>query len=283
MAGPRKTGLGRGLSALLDDIKSQDSRTSQFIPIAQIAANPRQPRRTFNAQALDELKDSIAARGVLQPILVRPIASGRYEVIAGERRWRAAQSLGFHDIPAIVREFDEGEALEIGIVENVQRADLNAIEEAVSYRRLIDEFGHTQEAVGQIVGKSRSHVANLLRLLDLPEPVRGAVEDGTISMGHARALLSAADPAALMRDVVAKGLSVRETEARASKGAPAAVARAEVGARDVDLVALEQQLASALGLKVAIAAQGQGGRVELRFGSLDQLDMICQRLTGGRV
>ena len=283
MAVARKAGLGRGLSTLLDDIKTQDSRLSQYIPIAQISANPRQPRRVFNEEALQELRESISARGVLQPILVRPIGSGRYEIVAGERRWRVAQSLGFHDIPTIVRELNEGEALEIGIVENVQRADLNAIEEAVSYRRLIDEFGHTQDAVGQIVGKSRSHVANLLRLLELPEAVRSAVEDGAITMGHARALLAAPEPITLMREVIGKGLSVRETEARASRAPAVSSARSEAGPRDADLVALERQLAGALGLKVTIAAQGSAGRVELRFQSLDQLDMICQRLMGGRV
>lgn len=283
MATQRKAGLGRGLSALLDDIKSQDSRLSQYIPVAQIAANPRQPRRAFNEASLQELRESIAARGVLQPILIRPIASGRYEIVAGERRWRVAQSLGFHDIPAIVRELNDSEALEIGIVENVQRADLNAIEEAISYRRLIDDFQHTQEAVGEIVGKSRSHVANLLRLLELPEPVRGALEDGAITMGHARALLGAPEPVGLMREVIAKGLSVRETEARASRGPGSAARASEAGRRDADLVALERQISGALGLKVAIAAQGSKGKVELRFQSLDQLDLICQRLTGGRV
>ncbi len=285
MAMARKTGLGRGLSALLDDIKSPDAAAAQFIGIAQILANPRQPRRHFEPTALEELAQSIAAKGVLQPILVRPIGGGKYELVAGERRWRAAQAAGLHDIPAMVRDLEEGEALQLAIVENVQRADLNAIEEAESYRRLIDEFGQTQETVSRTVGKSRSHVANLLRLLDLPLPVRTAVIDGRLTMGHARAMLGARDPAALADDAIRLGLSVRETEARASRTAGAAASRApgDGAVRDADLVALERRLSGALGLKVAIATNGAAGRVELKFQSLDQLDMICARLTGGHL
>jgi len=287
MALQRKAGLGRGLSALLDDIKAPDLSAAQFVPIEQISANPMQPRRHFDPEALAQLAESIQARGVLQPILIRPLGPGKYEIVAGERRWRACQMVRMPDIPAMIREMDADSALQVGIIENVQRADLNPIEEAASYRRLIDQHGHTQDAVGQIVGKSRSHVANLLRLLELPESVRTAVVDGLLTMGHARALLATYDPEALMREVLVKGLSVRETEARAARdnsgGSLMQRVRPQVVARDVDEVALERQLSAAMGMKVTIAAQGQGGRIEVRYSSLDQLDMIVARLAGGRV
>ena len=287
MAVQRKAGLGRGLSALLDDIKAPDLSAAQFVPIEQISANPMQPRRHFDPEALAQLAESIQARGVLQPILIRPLGPGKYEIVAGERRWRACQIAQMPDIPAMIREMDADVALQVGIVENVQRADLNPIEEAASYRRLIDQHGHTQDAVGQIVGKSRSHIANLLRLLDLPESVRNSVVEGQLTMGHARALLAAYDPEALMREVLAKGLSVRDTEARAARdaagGGPATRVPQHAVPRDVDEVALERQLSAALGMKVAIAAQGRGGRIEVRYASLDQLDLIVARLAGGRI
>ena len=279
----RKTGLGRGLSELLDDIKSPVP-SSQTLPIADISANTGQPRRRFDEAALGDLTESVSLRGVLQPILVRPIGNGRYEIVAGERRWRAAQAAGLHEIPVIVRDLDDGAALEIAIVENIQRADLNAIEEAQGYRRLIEEFGHTQDALGKIVGKSRSHVANLLRLLELPAPVRDAVIEGTISMGHARAMLAAPDPASLLGEVVAGGLSVRDTEARAAR--PKAGPKPKFKYKmdyDPDIFALERRLTETLGMSVAILANGGAGRVEIGFASLDQLDLVCQRLTGGRV
>ena len=286
MAVARKAGLGRGLSALLDDIRAPDAGSVQTIAIADIAANPTQPRRYFEAAAMADLTDSIKERGVLQPILVRPSEPGRFEIVAGERRWRAAQAAGLHEIPALVRVMDDGQMLEVAIVENVQRADLNAIEEAEGYRRLIEEYGHTQDALGRIVGKSRSHVSNTLRLLELPELVRRALIEQAISMGHARALLGANDPVGLLAMILQRGLSVRETEARAQVMAEpesAGTERRAASTRDADIVALERQVTAMLGLKVGIDARGAKGTVELNYTSLEQLDMIIQRLTGGRV
>ncbi len=277
--------MGRGLSSLLGDSVAGtpgERGGVQTIAIAAIVANPRQPRRHFDNEALAELTESIRARGVLQPILIRPIGAGRYEIVAGERRWRASQAAGRHEIPALVRELDDTQAFEIALVENIQRADLDAIEEADGYRRLIDEFGHSQEALARLVGKSRSHVANLLRLLDLPQSVRDHVAAGRLSMGHARALITAADPMALAETVIARGLSVRQTEAlaraaRKPAGARASLTRAPI---DADLAALERQLSDSLGLKVAIRHDGGGGSVTVNYSSLDQLDMLCQRLSG---
>jgi ParB family chromosome partitioning protein len=241
----------------------------------------------FAEGSIDELAESIAQRGVLQPILLRPIGDG-YEIVAGERRWRAAQKARLHTIPAIVREVDEASMAELALIENVQREDLNAIEEAEGYRQLIERHGHTQDGVSKIVHKSRSHVTNLLRLLDLPEFVKQSLVQGDISMGHARAVATAPDPEALTKEIVAKGLSVRQAEDRAkqSKRAPGAghdIARASArNAKtvDADLAALERQLGDILGLKVEVTHKGQGGHVALYYSSLDQLDMICQRLSG---
>jgi ParB family chromosome partitioning protein len=251
--------------------------------VSEIEPHPEQPRRHFDEAALDELARSIEARGLIQPIVVRPWQGG-YQIVAGERRWRAAQRARLHQVPVIVRDFDEAETLELALVENIQREDLNAIEEAEAYRKLIDRFGHSQEALGRIVHKSRSHIANLLRLLDLPASVRGMLADGRLSMGHARALITAPDPVALAIQVVEGGLSVRETEKLAQNARPAA-ARPPRAAKeaDADLVALERQLGDILGLKVRIAYAKGSGSVTLGFSSLDQLDLICQRLTGERI
>lgn len=284
----RPAGLGRGLSALLGEVAQEEpiagSRRApgvQTIPVAQIRPHPGQPRRHFEEAALDELARSIGMRGVIQPIVVRPHEGG-YQIVAGERRWRAAQRAQLHEIPAIVREFSEAETLEVALVENIQRQDLNAIEEAEAYQKLIAEFGHSQEALGKIVHKSRSHVANLIRLLDLPPSVREAVADGRLSMGHARALITASDPASLAAEVIAKGLSVRETEQLAREAKPKAPKQAPIeykgGNADVD--ALERQLGDLLGLKVQIKYGPTGGNVMLNYSTLDQLDMICQRLSG---
>jgi len=285
---PRR-GLGRGLSALLGEasreepIAANGERSSgvQTVAVASITPHPGQPRRHFDDAALAELANSIAQRGLIQPIIVRPHGTG-FQIVAGERRWRAAQRARLHEIPVIVRDFDEAETLEVALVENIQREDLNAIEEAEAYQRLIAEFGHSQEALGKLVHKSRSHVANLIRLLDLPESVRGAVADGRLSMGHARALITAPDPAALAEEVIRRGLSVRETEklARGAKpdgGRPPAAA---YKGGNADIEALERQLGDMLGLKVRIAHGPSGGTVSLAYSSLDQLDMICQRLSG---
>jgi ParB family chromosome partitioning protein len=284
-----------GLSALLGDAArpvSPDSAQSpggvREIEIARIQPNPNQPRMQFDEEALDELADSIRERGVLQPILLRPDGDN-FQIIAGERRWRAAQKARLHAIPAIVRDVDESTTAELALIENIQREDLNALEEAEGYKQLIERHGHTQDGVAKIVHKSRSHVANLLRLIDLPESVRQSLLKGDISMGHARAILTAPDPAALTREIVAKGLSVRQAEERVrrEKTRPGpgidmarAVARQAAKPVDADLDALERQLGDILGLKVQVTHKGQGGTVNLHYSSLDQLDMICQRLSG---
>jgi ParB family chromosome partitioning protein len=289
----RPTGLGRGLSALLGDAVREEpvtpnaerSRGVQMVDVSELEPHPEQPRRYFDEGALDELARSIEARGLIQPIVVRPHGRG-YQIVAGERRWRAAQRARLHQVPVIVREFDEAETLELALVENIQREDLNAIEEAEAYKKLIDRFGHSQDALGRIVHKSRSHIANLLRLLELPSSVREAVADGRLSMGHARALITARDPETLARAVIEKGLSVRETErlAREAKTGGARSAAAGVGAApDADIAALERQLGDILGLKVKISHSGVSGTVTLGYSSLDQLDLICQRLSGERI
>ena len=299
-AAKRPQGLGRGLSALLGDVSREEpvspstpqvnGKAVQSIEVALIHPHPEQPRRHFDDGALQELADSIAKRGVIQPIIVRPHGGG-FQIIAGERRWRASQRAQLHRIPAIVRDFDEQETLEIALIENIQREDLNPIEEAEAYRKLIAEFHHSQEALGRIVGKSRSHVANLMRLLDLPHPVQQQVMHSRISMGHARALIGAPDCERLARQVEEKGLSVRDTEQlvrRAKTGDEAPAARATRGSakeKDPDIAALEQHLADILGLKVEIAHDGAstGGILSMRYSNLDQLDMLCQRLSGERI
>ena len=283
----RKSGLGRGLSALLDDIAVPPASTAPGVvrlPVADITANPAQPRRHFDDDAMAELVSSVRAHGILQPILVRPFG-GRHQIIAGERRWRAAQAAGLHEMPVVVRELDEREVAEIGLIENVQRADLNAIEEARGYQRLIAEFGHTQAALADIVGKSRSHLTNLLRLLDLPAAVQALVEAGKLSMGHARALVGVEDAQTLAEKAVQQGLSVRaleqlvanqKTPSRSSKAGTAAAP----AANDPNSEALEEQLAEAIGMPVAltIAPGATSGSLTIRFADLDQLDLLCARL-----
>ena len=286
-----KKGLGRGLSALLGeavrpDSGSEDRRDSvRDVEIARIRPNPAQPRQHFDEESLAELAESIRRHGVLQPILLRPSGDG-YELIAGERRWRAAQSAGLHIIPALVRDDDDSSSAELALIENVQREDLNAIEEAEGYQTLVKRFGHGQDEVAKLVGKSRSHVTNLLRLLALPDPVRLMLVRGDISMGHARAILTAPDPEVLAREIADKGLSVRQAEDLAKAVRPGAgrdFARASARNQapvDADLAALERQLGDMLGLNVQVQHKGKGGTVSLRYSSLDQLDMICQRLSG---
>lgn len=288
----RPTGLGRGLSALLGEIEREapvalDGATPEgvrMVEVNRLRPLPNQPRKTFDDNALDELAESIKSRGVLQPIVVRdPDHDGHYEIIAGERRWRAAQRAHIHQVPVIIREFDDVTALEIAIIENVQREQLNAWEEGEAYRRLIDDHGHTQEALGRIVGKSRSHVANLMRLRNLPLPVHDWLTAGELTMGHARALLGSDDPVGLGRMIVQRGLSVRETERLIKKAkSPARPVGARAGGKggDPDLLALERQLTDMLGLKVKINHQARSGTMTLSYSSLEQLDMICQRLSG---
>jgi ParB family chromosome partitioning protein len=290
---PRKrpSGLGRGLSSLLGEVAQEApvDGTGQArgdvrqIPVASIEPHPGQPRRIFHEEALAELAESIRSRGVIQPIVVRPHGH-RFQIVAGERRWRAAQRARLHEIPAIVREFSEEETLEIAIIENIQRQDLNAIEEAQAYRRLVQDYGHTQDELGKIVHKSRSHVANLLRLLDLPAKVQVMVGAGELTMGHARALITSSDPEGLADEVVRKGLSVRETEELARSGKPTRQRPLPIGYKgaSADIAALERQLGDMLGLKVHIRHTGKGGAVTLGYTTLDQLDMICQRLSGDK-
>lgn len=289
-------GLGMGLQALLGeagrtaptpDTAAQSRGGVREIEVARIKPNPNQPRSRFDEESLDELAQSIAERGVLQPILLRPDGED-FRIIAGERRWRAAQKARLHAIPAIVREIDESATAELALIENIQREDLNALEEAEGYKQLIERHGHTQDDVGKIVHKSRSHVANLLRLLDLPDFVKQSLLQDDISMGHARAVATAPDPEALTREIVAKGLSVRQAEERAKRakakpGAGIDVARASARNAqnvDADLAALERQLGDILGLRVQVTHKGQGGAITLHYSSLEQLDMVCQRLSG---
>lgn len=285
----RPSGLGRGLSSLLGEVLREEPVAGgarggvSLIAIADIDPHPGQPRRHFDEAALDELATSISSRGLLQPIVVRPMGK-RYQIVAGERRWRAAARAKLTQVPAIVRDFNDAETLEVALLENIQRQDLNAIEEAEGYRRLIREFDHSQEALGKLVHKSRSHVANLLRLLDLPVAVREAVADGRLSMGHARAIATASDPEDVAGQVIARGLSVRQTEALMQAGRPPKprkpAGKATSSDANGDIEALERQLGDMTGLSVRIAHGTQGGSVTLAYATLDQLDMICQRLSG---
>ncbi len=253
------------------------------IPIEHIQRNPSQPRRTFNEEDLRELADSIRSHGVLQPILVRPLRGqpGRYEIVAGERRWRAAQQAELHAIPAVVRDLDEVEILEIGIIENVQRADLNPLEEAMGYQALIERFGRTQQDIADVVGKSRPHIANMLRLLNLPEEIQAMVREGRLSAGHARAVLNAPDPIQLARQAVAQALNVRDIEklvaqAKDKRDHPARPAME----KDADTRALEERVSAALGLSATIAHKGEaGGEIRVAYKKLEQLDDIVRRLT----
>ena len=285
----RPTRLGRGLAALIGDMASvEGARVTESggvkrLPVEFIIANRANPRRTFDSEQLEELTNSIREKGVMQPLLVRPSEDPNiFELIAGERRWRAAQKAGLHDVPVIVREVGDKEALELAIIENVQRADLNPLEEAMGYGQLIEQFDYTQQDLAQVIGKSRSHVANTLRLLRLPEDVRGMVASGTLTAGHARTLITAEDPANLARQIVAGGLSVREAEALSQQRDVAGKKKAsEPQVRDADTVALERRLSDALGLSVSLSHSERGGKLEIRYRTLEQLDGICVKLTGG--
>ena len=294
--------LGRGLSALLGETQEETFESSETgttggdrprgvteIAIDLIQPNPNQPRKTMVEAELAALADSIAEKGVVQPILLRPIEGGaRYEIVAGERRWRAAQRARLHEIPALVRELTDRETLEIGIVENVQRADLNPIEEAQSYRQLIDRFGHTQEDVAQAVAKSRSHIANMMRLLNLPDSIQKHVAGGRLSAGHARAIATAPNAEGLAEEIIARGLSVREAE-RLAKGqvAPEKKSKGTTNGsredKDADTRALEADITSRLGLSVDICHGAKGGEIRVHYQTLEQLDDVCRRLSGGSV
>ncbi len=290
-------GLGRGLSALLGEQVAESAPVDgtpapigvRLAPIESLKPNPDQPRKIFDREDLEELAASIRDKGVLQPILVRshPKEDGVWQIIAGERRWRAAQLARLTEAPIIIKEMDDVAVFEVAIIENVQRADLNPLEEADAYRMLMDRFGRTQDAVAGVVGKSRSHVANTLRLLQLPEEVLWFVRHGKMSAGHARALITAPNPAALAQQIVDEGLNVRQAEVLARRAAegpkgdkPAATASG-TGEGSADVVALEQDLADALGLKVQLVDRGGKGELTVRYGSLEQLDDLCRRLMRG--
>ena len=300
----KKKGLGRGLSHLFGEaeaayrVSAPEAPAAQpapagggsTLPVAFLRPGKFQPRRHFDEAALEELAGSIRHHGLLQPILVRPIVgqADAYEIIAGERRWRAAQRAALHDVPVVIQTLTDSQALEIALVENLQRQDLSALEEAEGYKRLMDEFGHSHAELGELVGKSRSHVANILRLLALPDSVKALVQSGELSAGHARALLTAPDPEALARTVSARNLSVRETErmANAAKDArkpPATVAPAPASgkhaAKHADLLALERDMTERLGLKVTIEGHGSSGTLGIVYTSLDQLDEILAKLS----
>lgn len=292
----RKRGLGRGLSALMSDVAETEKATGtgpsaaeRLVPIEQIAPNPDQPRKRFAEGDLDDLAASIREKGVIQPLIVRAVTDDRYEIVAGERRWRASQMAKLHELPVVVRDFTDVEVLEVAIIENIQRADLNPIEEAAGYRQLMDRFGHTQEKMAEALGKSRSHIANLLRLLNLPEAVLELVRKGELSSGHARALIPADDPLKLAQMIVKGGLSVRAAEALVKKQAAggenvfgAVEAKPKHEAKDADTKALEGDLSAALGMKVVLSHKpGQdSGQMTLHYKSLDDLDELCRILSG---
>jgi len=285
----KRRGLGRGLSALLEgDVPlgpaGQDAATSLNQPIEKLRPSSLQPRRRFDDTELAELAQSIRERGILQPILVRPAAEpGMFEIVAGERRWRAAQLARLHAVPVLVHELDDAAVLAAALIENLQRQDLTALEEAQAYRRLCEQFGQTAEQVAELVGKSRSHVANTLRLLHLPEPVKALLQSGSLTAGHARALLAAPSPAALAELVVARGLNVRQTERLAQATPPSPPAPAPQPATgDADTAALERRISASLGLKAVLRHRGtKGGQLRIRYRTLEQLDELTRRLTRG--
>lgn len=282
--------LGRGLAALLGDSEPEATvveraKLQRRVPIEYVRANPRNPRRFFQEEELNELAASIKEKGIIQPILVRPVAgqADRYEIIAGERRWRAAQRAGLHEVPVLVNDFTDKEALEIAIIENVQRADLNALEEAFGYEQLIAEFDYTQNDLAQVIGKSRSHVANTLRLLKLPSKVQDYVKDGKLTAGHARALITAENPEAIAERIVEQGLSVRDAEQIAQE--PKIGKDKKSGRprkfKDADTEALEKSLSDMLGLLVSIEHRENGGEMRIKYRTLEQLDDLVRRLQNG--
>ncbi len=282
----KPTRLGRGLSALLgeeppESPQSEPSSNAK-VPIAYIDANPLQPRRTFRAEDIDDLAASVRENGILQPILVRPHPreQGRYQIVAGERRWRAAQKAQLHEIPVLVRELNDSETLELALVENIQRADLDPIEEAKGYETLIENFGHTQEQLSKTIGKSRSHIANTMRLLTLPDEVQAFLKEGQLTPGHARALITTDQPLALARQIVEESLSVRDTETLAKSQKPTSVPTPKPAqTKDADTRALEENVSRSLGLRVSIDDRGpKGGVLKISYKTLEQLDDVCRRL-----
>ena len=300
MADKKSRGLGRGLSALMADVAPKPEtpetsntagRSDRFVPIELIFPNPDQPRRTFDEDKLSELTESIRSKGIFQPLIVRqrPDNNQQYEIVAGERRWRAAQRANLHQVPVIVREFNDTEVLEIAIIENIQRADLNPVEEAAGYRQLMDRFGHTQEKLAEALGKSRSHIANLLRLLNLPTDVQGYLVSGQLSTGHARALITSDHPSELAKKIIAGNLSVRETERlvkQAAQGTDEGKKAKTPGSKhklekDSDTKALEGDLSAALGMRVSVEHKmgTEAGSITITYKTLDQLDDLCGLLS----
>lgn len=288
----KRNRLGRGLAALIGDAAAEEGLyeappPGNDLPIEMIKANPNNPRRNFSEDVLEELALSIQEKGLIQPLVVRPLkgVEGQYEIVAGERRWRAAQLAQLHKVPVVIRSLSDSEALEIAIIENVQRTDLNPVEESDGYRRLMEEFSYTQEQLSKVIGKSRSHVANTLRLVSLPDKVKQYLADGLLTAGHARALITAANPVSLATEIVQKGLSVRDAETLAKRGEDQADGPARSGGKptapavkDADTLALEKNLAEALGLSVMINHRDQGGEVKISYRTLEQLDEVCRRL-----
>ncbi len=291
MSKEKRLGLGKGLSTLLGSDEgahfSEEVDVSEhisFIDISALSPSPFQPRQVFSPEAIEDLVDSIKEKGILQPLLVRrsPENPQRYEIIAGERRWRAAKEADLNEVPVIIKDFNDKETLEVALVENLQRQDLSPLEEAEGYRRLLEEFSHTQEELSKVIGKSRSHIANTVRLLGLPEKVKGYIEKGELSAGHARALINAKHPEALAEKIVAKGLNVRQTEQLAKEDkSPAKLAvntpknRPE---KDADIREIEAELSRALNMSVVITVKNNSGTVNIRFKNLEELDDIVQSL-----
>ena len=279
----QKKGLGRGLSSLMGDVEiplneSSNKSSDTRIPISKLRANPLQPRRLFNKESINELAASIKSKGLVQPILVRPSEKnpGDYEIIAGERRWRAAQIAQLHEMPAVIKNLNDVESLEIAIIENVQRSDLTVIEEAAGYKKLIEFYGHTQEQLSEIVGKSRSHVANIMRLLTLPQSIQDMITEGKIYSGHARAIMNSAFPEKLAEKIVSENLSVREAESIAKQGKNQIK---KVRLKDPDTVDLENSLSQKLGLNVEINHKGnKGGHIKIDYKNLDQLELVTKKL-----
>jgi ParB family chromosome partitioning protein len=279
----QKRRLGRGLAALIgDDVieaaSPEESRGLRHLPIELLHSNPNNPRKQFKEEELEDLSKSIREKGLLQPIVVRQRADGEYEIVAGERRWRASQRAGLHELPVLIRELSDGETLEIALIENIQRADLNPLEEARAYGQLLEQFSYTQQQLADSVGKSRSHIANTLRLLTLPESVRAYIEDGKLTAGHARTLVATDSPADLANKIISLGLSVREAETL-TRNNPTTSTRKAKAHKSADIRALEKQISETIGLRVEIKAQGrEGGTLLIKYKTLDQLDGVTHRL-----
>jgi ParB family chromosome partitioning protein len=288
MSQQSKRRLGRGLAALIGEEPKEEAvaeagpKSLRLVPIEFLHANPNNPRKTFKEEELEDLTRSIREKGLLQPIVVRTKGEAtRFEIVAGERRWRAAQRAGVHEVPVIVRELSDGEALEVALIENIQRADLNALEEARGYQQLMDQFAYTQQQLADALGKSRSHIANTLRLQSLPAEIKSYIEEGRLTAGHARSLIAAENPAKIAQEIIALGLSVRDAEklSRTNGGQPAGRSGGQASRADPSTRALEQSLSDATGLKVEIDDKGkQGGRVVIHYKTLEQLDEVCLRL-----